>query len=102
MSVLEYIDDTRIALRLSMSTPAEEEEDYQDDGHNRQADEESFMSLPDLSIGDAEDINADTRNGLPQGSDNTANQGAALPRAAATGQPAGTEVITAQTGGIPG
>ena len=92
MTIIEYLEDTRQALRISMADPVEEEEE-------NQGEEESFLSLPELSIGD---LDADNDTGLPQGSDNTTHQGAGLLHAAASGQSAGTEVITAQTGGNPG
>ena len=99
MSILDYINDTRQALRVSMLAPTEEEDDHQEDSQKKQQDEDSFMSLPELSIGTLE---ADLNTGLPQGSDNITHQGEGLPHAAAIGQSAGTEVITAQTGGNPG
>ena len=60
------------------------------------------MSLPELSdTGDDDRVTKIT--GLPQGSDNTAPSGGAdLPAVAGNVHATGNEIVTAQTGGIPG
>ena len=101
MSILDYIEDTRMALRLSMANPGDDEEESSED---KQHEEDSFISLPDLSIGEDMGVNNSVNSctGLPQGSDNIAHQGDSLPHTTAIQRDAGTEVITAQTGGSPG
>lgn len=104
MTILEYIKDPRMALRLSMVTLEDDEEDILDEVQKKQHDEDSFISLPDLSIGEDMEgtIDVGSKTGFPQGSDTIAHSGAGLPHAAATWQTAGLEVITAQAGGFPG
>lgn len=104
MSVLEYIEDTSMALCLSIATPGDDEENNIEEVPKMQHDEDSFISLPDLSIGEdiGGSVDAGSKTGIPQGSDNKAHQGSGLPKAAALWQRAGAVVITTQTGDLPG
>jgi hypothetical protein len=104
MSPLEYIQSLRTSLHQTHGKRAEE--DIADE-ESKKDDEEygldlDYMSLPDLSDTDDDDRVAEI-TGLPQGSDNNAPSGGAdLPAVAGDAHATGNEIVTAQTGGIPG
>jgi hypothetical protein len=104
MSPLEYIQSLRTSLHQTHGKSADE--DIADE-ERKKDDEEygldlDYMSLPDLSDTDDDDRVTEI-TGLPQGSDNNAPSGGAdLPAVAGDAHATGNEIVTAQTGGIPG